>query len=121
MKLIEEGREVQYIDVESGRVPCSLLVKLVDRTYRLTFRYNEIAGSFTVDLELSGSGENTPLVFGEVLRYGKPLFEAFNDERYPLPVICPLCLTGDDVETITYENFGSQVRLYLFDRPGGGG
>ena len=38
---------------------------------------------------------------------------------YPLPVICPLCATGDEIDTITYDNFGTKVRLYLFDRPGG--
>lgn len=119
MKLIENGRQVEYIEIDSDRVPCSLLVKLTDRTYRLTFRYNEAADFFTVDLETSSSGGNIPLVFGEVLRYGKPLFEAFNDERYPLPVICPVCLTGDDIDTITYDNFGTKVRLYLFDRLGG--
>ena len=94
-------------------------MKLTDRTYRMTFAYNEAADFFTVSLEISNSGGNTPLVYGEVLRYGKPLFEAFNDERYPLPVICPLCLTGDEIDTITYDNFGTKVRLYLFDRPGG--
>ena len=108
MKLIESGQEIHFIDVDSDRVPCSLLVKLTDRTYRMTFAYNEAADFFTVSLEI-----------GEVLRYGKPLFEAFNDERYPLPVICPLCLTGDEIDTITYDNFGTKVRLYLFDRPGG--
>lgn len=120
MKLIETGQKVSYIDVTSDMVPCSLLVKLVDRTYRLTFAYNEVGDFFTVDLEVSGSGSNTVLEYGEILRYGKPLFEAFNDERYPLPVICPLCLTGDGIDTITYENFGSKVLLYLFDRPEGG-
>lgn len=88
MKLIESGQEIRFIDVDSDRVPCSLLVKLTDRTYRMTFAYNEAADFFTVSLEISNSGGNTPLVYGEVLRYGKPLFEAFNDERYPLPVIC---------------------------------
>ena len=95
MKLIESGQEIRFIDVDSDRVPCSLLVKLTDRTYRMTFAYNEAADFFTVSLEISNSGGNTPLVYGEVLRYGKPLFEAFNDE------------------------FGTKVRLYLFDRPGG--
>ena len=112
MKLIESGQKIRFIDVDSDRVPCSLLVKLTDRTYRMTFAYNEAADFFTVSLEISNSG-------GKVLRYGKPLFEAFNDERYPLPVICPLCLTGDEIDTITYDNFGTKVRLYLFDRPGG--
>ena len=104
MKLIESGQEICFIDVDSDRVPCSLLVKLTDRTYRMTFAYNETADFFTVSLEISNSGGNTPLVYGE---------------RYPLPVICPLCLTGDEIDTITYDNFGTKVRLYLFDRPGG--
>lgn len=85
----------------------------------MTFRYNEVGDFFTVDLETVSGGSSAPLVYGEVLRCGKPLFEAFNDERYPLPVLCPLCLTGDEIEEITYDNFGTQVRLYLFDRPGG--
>ena len=119
MKLIENGWEIEFIDIDADRVPCSFLIKLTDKTYRLTFAYNEVADFFTVSLEISASGENTPLVFGEVLRYGKPLFEAFNDERYPLPVICPLCLTGDNITEITRDNFGTKVRLYLFDRPGG--
>ena len=122
MKLIESGQEVEFIDIDRDRVPCSLLIKLIDRTYRMTFRYNEVGDFFTVDLETVSGGGRTkfrPLVYGEVLRCGKPLFEAFNDERYPLPVLCPLCLTGDEIEEITYDNFGTQVRLYLFDRPGG--
>ncbi len=118
MKLIETGQEVEFIELDSERVPCSLLVKLIDRTYRMTFRYNEAADFFTVDLETVSGGDSDPLVYGEVLRYAKPLFEAFNDERYPLPVICPLCLTGDEIDEISYDNFGSKVRLYLFDRPG---
>ena len=121
MKLIHEGQSVEFIDIDAERVPCSLLVKLTDRTYRMTFRYNEAGDFFTVDLELVSGGTSSPLVFGEILRYGKPLFEAFNDERYPLPVLCPMCLTGDEIEEISYDNFGSKVRLYLFDRPGGDG
>ena len=121
MRLIEHGQEIQYIDVDAMRVPCSFLIKLTDRTYRMTFAYNQVGGFYTVDLALSASGNNIPLVYGEVLRYGKPLFEAYNDERYPLPVICPLCLTGDQITEITQDNFGTKVKLYLFDRPGGDG
>lgn len=120
MKLIENGREVEFLELDSERVPCSLLVKLTDRTYRMTFRYNEVGDFFTVDLETVSGGSSDPLVYGETLRYGKPLFEAFNDERYPLPVLCPLCLTGEKIDEITYDNFGTKVKLYLFDRPGGG-
>ena len=56
MKLIESGQEIRFIDVDSDRVPCSLLVKLTDRTYRMTFAYNETADFFTVSLEISNSG-----------------------------------------------------------------
>ena len=63
MKLIESGQEIHFIDVDSDRVPCSLLVKLTDRTYRMTFAYNEAADFFTVSLEISNSGGNTPLVY----------------------------------------------------------
>ena len=84
MKLIESGQEVEFIDIDRERVPCSLLIKLIDRTYRMTFRYNEVGDFFTVDLETVSGGSSAPLVYGEVLRCGKPLFEAFNDERYQL-------------------------------------
>ena len=30
----------------------------------------------------------------------------------------PLCLTGDDVDAVTWENLGEEVKLYLFDREG---
>ena len=30
MKLIETGQEVEFIELDSERVPCSLLVKLID-------------------------------------------------------------------------------------------
>lgn len=120
MRLIETGQEMEFIDIDKDCVPFSFSVKLTDRTYRMTFRYNEVGDFFTVDLETVSGGSSDPLAYGEVLRYGKPLFEAFNDERYPLPVLCPLCLTGDEIDEITWDNFGTQVRLYLFDRPGGG-
>lgn len=120
MRLIETGQIVEFIDIDKDCIPLSFLVKLTDHTYRMTFRYNEVGDFFTVDLETVSGGSGNPLVYGEVLRYGKPLFEAFNDERYPLPVLCPLCLTGDEISEITWDNFGTQVRLYLFDRPGGG-
>ena len=120
MQLIDTGRTIQYIDVSAELTPTTFLIKLVDKTYRLTFRYNPRGQFFTVDLGLDSSGDTLPLVYGEVLRYGKPLFEAYNDERYPLPVICPLCLTGDQIDDITYDNFGNAVKLYIFDRPAEG-
>ena len=49
-------------------------------------------------------------------RYGKPLFEQFADERYPLPLIIPAAAEGDRIETIDYDNFGRTVKLWLIER-----
>lgn len=78
------------------------------------FRYNEVGGFFTVDLSIASTGE--VLVYGDIVRYGRPLFNSVEDERFPVPVIMPLCLTGDDISEVTFENFGKEVRLYLWER-----
>ena len=54
--------------------------------------------------------------YGDIVRYGRPLFNSVEDERFPVPVIMPLCLTGDDISEVTFENFGKEVRLYLWER-----
>ena len=72
MKLIESGQEIRFIDVDSDRVPCSLLVKLTDRTYRMTFAYNETADFFTVSLEISNSGWSTAKCFATASHCLKP-------------------------------------------------
>ncbi|MDL2258870.1 hypothetical protein LJC42_06955 [Eubacteriales bacterium OttesenSCG-928-K08] len=121
MQLIPAATEMRFIPITAEQVPCALLCKLVDKTYRLTFNYNEDYDFFTVDLEINNSADNIPLVYGEILHLNKPCFEAFNDERYPLPVLVPLCLSGDSIERITYDSFGSIVKLYVVDRPASGG
>ena len=114
MQLIELGTEVEYIDIDTSKVPYAFSVKLKDRTYSFTIRYNDIAKYFTVDLSVANTGE--VLASGDPVRYGRPLFGPIEDERFPLPVIIPLCLTGDEIDTVTWDNFGKLVKLYLFDR-----
>ena len=113
MELLEHSAELKYISVEKDQIPYAFPIKLTDRTYRLTVDYNEGGGFFTIDLATT-AGET--LCYGEVLRYGTPLFEAISDERYPLPVVMPLCATGDAIDEITWDNFGDTVKLYLFER-----
>ena len=98
LKLIDLGNEVSYIDVDTSKVPYTFSVKLGDRTFAFSIRYNEV------------------LVYGDIVRYGRPLFNSVEDERFPVPVIMPLCLTGDDISEVTFENFGKEVRLYLWER-----
>lgn len=114
MQLIELGAEVEYIDIDTSKVPYTFSVKLTDRTYSFTIRYNDVGKFFTADLSVASTGE--VLAYGDPIRYGRPLFNAIEDERFPLPVIIPLCLSGDDVDTVTWDNFGNEVKLYLYER-----
>ena len=114
MQLIELGAEVEYIDIDTTKVPYTFSVKLTDRTYTFTIRYNDVGGFFTADLSVSSTGE--VLAYGDPIRYGRPLFGTIEDERFPLPVIIPLCLSGDGIDTVTWDNFGKEVKLYLYER-----
>lgn len=105
--------EVEYIGIDTDKVPYEFSVKLIDRTYTIGVMYNEPGGFYTLDLFLS---DGTPLCYGDPVRYGRPQFETVADERFPLPVIMPVCLTGDEIETVTCANFGKEVKLYLYDR-----
>ena len=91
LKLIDLGNEVGYIDVDTSKVPYTFSVKLGDRTFAFSIRYNEVGGFFTVDLSIASTGE--VLVYGDIVRYGRPLFNSVEDERFPVPVIMPLCLS----------------------------
>jgi len=113
LQLIDLGHEVEYIDIDASKVPYSFSVKLTDKTYRFTIRYNEYGEFYTADLSTT-LGE--VLAYGDIVRYGRPLFGTIEDERFPLPVIIPQCLTGDKIDTITAANFGKEVKLYLHER-----
>ena len=86
LQLIDLNEDIEYINIDVSKVPYSFSVKLTDKTYTFTVKYNEIGKFFTVDLlDLNGD----VLVFGEVIRYGRALFNVVEDERFPLPVIIP--------------------------------
>lgn len=113
LQLIDLNSDIEYIPIDTAKVPYSFSVKLVDRTYRFTVKYNEVGGFFTVDLyDLNGE----VLAFGEIIRYGRPLFNVVEDERFPIPVIIPYCITDEDISEVTFDNFGREVKLYLYDR-----
>lgn len=113
LQLIDLGNEVSYIDIKPEKIPYSFSVKLIDRTFMFTIKYNERGGFYTADL-YTNNGD--VLVFGDPIRYGRAMFNSVEDERFPLPVIVPYCLTGEDISEITPDNFGKAVRLYLHER-----
>ena len=113
LQLVELSKDVEYIDIDVSRVPYTFSVKLSDKTYIFTVKYNEAGGFFTVDLFDANSAV---LAFGEIIRYGRPLFNVLEDERFPIPVIIPVCLSSDNVAKVTRENLGREVKLYLYER-----
>jgi hypothetical protein len=113
LQLIDLAHEVNYIDIRPGRVPYSFSIRLTDRTYIFTIKYNDIGGFYTTDL-YTNNGE--VLAFGDPVRYGRAMFNSIEDDRFPLPVIIPYCLTGDGISEITPDNIGDAVRLYLHER-----
>ena len=117
MQLIELGVDVEYIDIDTSKVPYTFSVKLADKTYSFVIRYNDVGGFFTADLSIASTGKL--LAYGDPIRYGRPLFGSIEDERFPLPVIIPLCLSGDKIDTVTWDNLVNDVKLYLFERRAG--
>lgn len=113
LQLIDLNSDVEYIAIDVSRVPYSFSVKLTDRTYTFTVKYNDTGKFFTIDLyDVNGN----VLAFGEIVRYGRPLFNVVEDERFPIPVIIPSCIIGDSISEVTWENFGKDVKLYLHER-----
>ena len=105
--------EVEYIPIDTTKVPYTFSIKLGDRTYTLTLKYNRSGQFFTIDLAIMATGE--VLCYGDPVRYGRPMFSGIENADYPLPVIVPYCLTGDTDE-VTFDNLGKSVQLYLHDR-----
>ena len=113
LQLIELNEDVEYIDIDTSKVPYSFSIKLTDKTFTFTVKYNELGGFYTIDLyDLNGN----VLVFGEIVRYGRALFNVVEDERFPIPVIVPYCITDDGITEVTKDNFGKAVKLYLYER-----
>ena len=113
LQLTDLNSDVSYIDIDAARVPYSFAIKLVDKTYIFTVKYNDVGGFYTIDL-LDTNGD--VLAFGEIVRYGRPLFNTVEDERFPIPVIIPACLVNGEISEVTKENFGNEVKLYLYER-----
>lgn len=112
---------ISYIPVTASDVPISFRMALDGRTYLFAFDYNEHFDFFTCTIATASvlEASNEVLVSGEPLRYGMPLFYASPDERLPSSLLIPLCLDGDDISRITYENFGKEVLLCIFGSEGG--
>ncbi|MGL5435872.1 MAG: phage baseplate plug family protein [Lachnospiraceae bacterium] len=106
-------KSVDYIPVDVSKIPYTFSIKLDDRTFTITIKYNSEAAFFTADLAITATG--VLLCYGDPILYGRPMFRSIETEDFPLPVIIPFCLTGEESE-VTLDNLGTTVQLYLHDR-----
>lgn len=107
-----------YIPVEKEALPERFDIELGIQLFNLQFNYNETGDFFTVDLYTKGDeGEDVPLILGEKLVLGLPLWGSIRRDDIPAPTLIPMDV-GNQATRITYENFMESVFLYIAD--GGG-
>ncbi len=113
MEDIGKAYTVEYIPIDVDKVPYSFHIRLGDRTFVFTVKYNEQADFYTVDLGVAATGE--VLCYGDPIIYGRQLFNTVEDERFPQPVIIPYCLRGEECRA-GKGKLGKTVQLYLHER-----
>lgn len=101
---------MMYINIDKSLIPYKFDIKLFDETYTFEIFYNEKYDFFTINLYKN----ETLIVLGEKLVYGKPLFNSYNHLDIPKVSILPYDLSGN-TDRVTYENFNEQVFLYLVE------
>jgi hypothetical protein len=70
--------------------------------------YNPGFDFFTIDL----FRDSEPLVYGEKIVYGVPLFHDIADRRFPAVTITPLDESGKDTE-VTWKTLNETVFLFV--------
>lgn len=108
---------MRYLPIEKDKIPYSFDVKLSDRLYTITIKYNQISDEFTADLELGGK----VLVQGKKILLGEPIFGEFaydNNLNYNPDFYRETLLPYDfswQEEVINLDNFGDKVKIYVFE------
>lgn len=103
---------IPYIDFDYNAVPYKFSIKLAGKTFTFEFEYNQRGDFYTCNLYRGGE----PLVLGDILRYGRPLFGTVRNNRFPKVDIMPLCISQTNIDRITKDNMGRQVKLYIYEQ-----
>lgn len=103
--------ERDFIDVDVANFPEEFEIELAGDNVYLRFDFNEQEEFYTVDLFDSS---HDVIVTGEKLIYGQRLWHDFSKPEIPQIDIVPTDLSGEE-NTITAENFGVTVFLYIMD------
>lgn len=97
---------LEYIPIEKENIPYRFEIELEAEIFEMEIRYNDLYDFFTIDLYKDGE----PLVYGEKIVYGVPLFQDVRDLRFPAVDIVPMDEAGLENQ-VTYENFQKTVFL----------
>lgn len=98
----------EYIPIEKENIPYRFEIELGAEVFEMEIRYNETHDFFTIDVFKNGE----PLVYGEKIVYGVPLFYDINHEELPAPTIIPIDPAGIETK-VTYENLNKTVFLVV--------
>lgn len=98
---------MEYIPIEKERVPYQFEIDLGNGIFVIEVNYNATFDFFTIDLYK----DDEVLVLGAKLVYGVPLFAAFETSAFPIPLIKPYDLSGQE-QTVSWDNLGETVFLF---------
>ncbi|TQK41973.1 hypothetical protein FB479_11674 [Brevibacillus sp. AG162] len=99
---------MEYIDIDKNEIPYRFEIDLAGRIYGMEIHYNYSFDFFTVNL--SSNGE--PIIVGEKIVYGRPLFSYSTDLRLPKVAIVPRDLSGLS-SSVGWNELGTSVFLMV--------
>lgn len=113
--LVNANEVYDVVNFVKEELPERFEIDFYEETVVLQFDYNETGDFFTVHLYKIGyDGEDVPVVLGEKLVLGRPLWENIPRFDIPAPTLIPLDI-GMEADRITHENMNESVFLYILD------
>lgn len=101
------------LTVRADQVPCIFRTTFGNIDYHIGINYNEVGNFYTVDLY---DTQMKPLVLGEKMVLNQRLFSEETSPKIPMIPLVPMDEAGKE-KTITPENFGKTVFIYLDTLP----
>lgn len=113
--LVNANEAYDVINFDKSELPERFEIDFYEQTVVLQFDYNATGDFFAVHLyKIGDDGEDVPVVLGEKLVLGRPLWENIPRFDIPAPTLIPLDI-GMKAERVTYENMNESVFLYILD------
>lgn len=102
-----------YLDFNFDDLPNAFSHDIDGNTYNFMLYYNDTNDSFYIDI-YDNSKPQVPLIMGEKLVYGMPLFGGINDPRLPAIQIVPIDDDGNE-SIVNRSNFPDIIKLEFID------